>query len=98
MGNESSWSEKEKLIARLISWGIIVSVVVIITGGIWTFVEFIAQLFQPSLSWFSSLDWPFQILVIGALIIGLIVGIVGFNIFVRRGQRFILHLLFKIND
>ena len=98
MGNEPSWSEKEKLVTRIISWGIIISIVVIITGGLWTFVEFIAQLFQPSGTWFNSLDWPFQVLIIGALVVGLILGIVGFNVFVRRGQRFILNLLFKIRD
>jgi hypothetical protein len=100
--DEQEWTAAEKLIARFISWGIILSVTIIIVGGIYTLLEFLISYANPSsgkiIQWFLGLDWWYQVLVIGALIIGIILGMIGFSIFLKRGQRFLLNLLFKIKQ
>jgi hypothetical protein len=102
MQKEQEWTAREKLIARFISWGIIFSVTIIIVGGIWTTLEFIISYVNPGsgeiIQWFIDLDWAFQILVFGALIVGVILGMIGFSIFLKRGQKFLLNLLFKIKQ
>ena len=99
METSKEWTDNEKLIARFIRWGIILSVVLIIVGGSWTAIEL---LLNPSASsfgaWFMAQDWTIQVLVIGALIVGVLVAVVLFSIFIRRGQKFLLNLLFKIED
>jgi len=102
MGQDRDWTSKEKFIARFISWGIIFSVLIIIVGGIWTLLELIINLSSTGseleiLDWFIDLDWVYQMLVIGGLIVGVILGVIGFSIFLKRGQKFLLHLLFKID-
>jgi hypothetical protein len=103
MEQDREWTSKEKLIARIISWGIIISVAIIIVGGLWTAFEFIINFSSSGseleiLDWFISLDWMYKALVIGSLIVGAILGIIGFSIFLKRGQRFLLNLLFKIKQ
>ena len=102
MGQEREWTSKEKLIARFISWGIIGSVAIVIVGGIWTAIELIINISSTGseleiLDWFIDLDWIYQMLVIGVLIVAVILGMIGFSLFLKRGQRFLLHLLFKID-
>ncbi len=98
MERDKEWTSKEKIIAKVISWGVILSVVVIIVGGMWFAMELLFSASEPSLSWFFLLDWPFQVLIIGGLILGVLLGIIVFSIFIRKGQRFILNLLFKIEE
>ena len=98
MSGSVDWTGREKLIARVISWGIMVSIVIIITGGIWTAIELLINPSLPDFLWFTELEWTYQVLVIGGIIVGVVVGIIVFSIFIRRGQRFILNLLFKIED
>lgn len=96
---KQEWTNKERLIAKFISWGIIISVVVVIVGSVWTSLEIFVAPSGSSLSdWFISLGWEMQILIIGGLIVGAVVGIIVFSMFLRKGQRFILNLLFKIED
>jgi len=102
MQAEQDWTSKEKIIARFISWGIIISVTIVIIGGIWTIIELLINPNPASqyalIIWFSGLDWWYQVLIIGALIVGIILGIIVFSIFLKRGQRFLLNLLFKIRQ
>jgi len=98
LGTEKDWTEKEKLIARIISWGIIISVIITIVGGIWFGLELLLSGSEPSLAWFLALDWPYQVLIIGGLIVGILIGIIVFSLFIKKGQRFILNLLFKIEE
>ncbi|NVM31157.1 MAG: hypothetical protein HWN65_20130 [Candidatus Helarchaeota archaeon] len=99
MSGSVDWTGREKLIARVISWGIMISIVIIITGGIWTVIELLIYPTSPDFEWFINLgDWTYQVLVIGGILVGVVVGIIVFSIFIRRGQRFILNLLFKIED
>ena len=99
MAVNEEWTTKEKLIARIISWGIIVGVVCVIGGGTWTAIEYFVD---PSgaglMAWIATQAWEVQILIIGALIVGILVGVFVFSIFIRKGQRFILNLLFKIEE
>ncbi len=99
MDTEKEWTNAEKLIARVISWGIIISVVVVIVGSAWTALEIFVAPSGSSLSgWFAALGWEMQILIIGGLIVGVVIGIIIFSMFIRKGQRFILNLLFKIEE
>jgi len=96
---EKEWTNVEKLIARVISWGIIISVVVVIVGSAWTALEIFVAPSGSSLSgWFTGLGWEMQTLIIGGLIVGAVIGVIIFSMFIRKGQRFILNLLFKIQD
>ena len=101
MEQDRDWTSKEKFIASFISWGIIISVSIIIFGGLWTILELLINLSNPSsgyeiIDWFIGLDWVYKVLVIGALLVGVILGMIGFSIFLKRGQKFLLNLLFKI--
>lgn len=108
MAEVEEWTSKEKFIARLLSWGIIVSITIVIVGGIYTMLEFLISFSSPSspsqiIDWFLGLSsmpngWVYQVLVFGVLIIGVILGMIGFSLFLKRGQRFLLNLLFKINE
>lgn len=99
MGVNEEWTSKEKFIARIISWGIIIAVVLIIAGGSWTAIEyFINPSGSGLLAWITGQAWEIQVLIIGGLIVGILVGIFVFSIFIRKGQRFILDLLFKIEE
>ena len=100
MAADKEWTDKEKLLARIISWGIIISVVIMIFGAIWTVADLIISLSQPSSTWawFTGLEIAYQILIIGGLLVGALIGIIIFSIFIRKGQRFILDLLFKIEN
>ena len=100
MTAEKEWTEKEKLLARAISWGIIISVVLMIFGAVWTAADLLISYSQPSSTWdwFLGLDIAYQILMIGGLIVGALIGLIVFSIFIRKGQRFILNLLFKIEE
>ena len=101
MQDEQEWTSNEKLIARIISWGIIISVTIIIVGGIYTILELLISLASPGsgseiIQWFLALEWWYQVLVFGILIVGVIVGMIAFSIFLKRGQKFLLNLFFKI--
>ena len=103
MVQDQEWTSSEKLIARVVSWGIIISITIVIFGGIWTILELLINISSPEtgfelLDWFINLDWYYQWLIIGVLIVGVIIGIIGFSLFLKRGQRFMLNLLFKINQ
>ncbi|MHA1278033.1 MAG: hypothetical protein ACTSQI_01595 [Candidatus Helarchaeota archaeon] len=98
MEPEREWTYKEKLIARIISWGIISSIVLIIVGLIWFGLELLISGSEPNFTWFFTLDWAWRVLIIGAMIVGILVGIIIFSVFIRKGQRFILRLLFKIEE
>ncbi|NVM56417.1 MAG: hypothetical protein HWN66_22150 [Candidatus Helarchaeota archaeon] len=98
MEDEKEWTYKEKLIARIISWGIIISVVVIIVGSAWTGLEMVFSVSEPSMSWFFDLSLSYQIMIVGGLVVGILVGIILVSAFIRKGQRFILNLLFKIEE
>lgn len=96
---EEEWTEKERLLARFISWGIIIAVILIMIGSGWTAIELGAAPSGSSLgSWFNSLGWEMQFFIFGGLIVGALVGIFVFSIFIRKGQKFILNLLFKIEE
>ena len=99
MSVKEDWTQTEIWIARIISWGIIISVVLIIIGGAYTILEIFISPSGSSLStWFFDQAWEIQTLIIGGLIVGVLVGIVIFSIFIRKGQRFILNWLFKIEE
>jgi len=103
VGNEQVWTPQEEMIARIISWGIIISIAIMIVGGIWTVLEFIINFSEPSsqfalIDWFIGLEWTFKILIIGGLIIGIFIGVIAFSLFIRKGQKFLLNLLFKIKE
>jgi len=93
------WSDNERLIARFISWGIILSVVLIMIGGLWTVLEILITPSSSSIGdWFMVQDWTIQILIIGGLIVGILIGVIIFSVFIRKGQRYLLRLLFKIEE
>ena len=103
MVQDQEWTSSEKFIARFISWGIIISITIVIFGGLWTILELLINISNPEtgfelLDWFIALDWVYQVLIIGALIVGVILGMIGFSLFLKRGQKFLLNLLFKINQ
>ncbi len=103
MGNEREWTEREKLVASILSWGIILSIAIIIIGGMWTALEFIINFGETEsqfaiIDWFINQDWLTKTLIIGGLIMGTFIGVILFSIFIRKGQRFILRLLFKIDE
>jgi hypothetical protein len=98
METEREWTYREKLVARVISWGIMISIVVIIVGSVWFGLELLISGTEPSLAWFFDLDWAFKVLIVGGLIVGILLGIIVFSVFIRKGQRFILNLLFKIDE
>ncbi|MDD1776593.1 MAG: hypothetical protein LUQ65_00365 [Candidatus Helarchaeota archaeon] len=103
MVQEQEWTSKEKFIARFISWGIIISVSIVILGGLWTALELVIYFSNPGtgleiIDWFIALDWVYKLLIIGGLIVGAILGMIGFSIFLKRGQKFLLNLLFKIKQ
>ncbi|TFG05550.1 MAG: hypothetical protein EU536_01550 [Promethearchaeota archaeon] len=99
MTAEKNWTDKERLLARFISWGIIISVVLLICGGIWTTLEILIAPSSSSIgAWFLAQDWTIKVLIIGALIVGVLLGLIVFSVFIRKGQRFILNLLFKIEE
>lgn len=99
MGIDEDWTAREKLIARFISWGIIISVVLLMLGSGWTALEMFASPSDSDLgTWFITQGWQMQVLIVGGLIVGVLIGIFVFSIFIRKGQRFILNLLFKIEN
>lgn len=103
MVQDQEWTSSEKLIARIISWGIIISITIVIFGGLWTILELLINITNPAtgfelLDWFIALDWYYQLLIFGGLIVGVIFGMIAFSLFLKRGQKFLLNLLFKINQ
>ena len=92
------WTERGKKVASLLSYGMILSIVIIIIGAVWTGLEILVSSGSGTnfIDWFLGLDWTLMVLVVGGLIVGAFVGIIGFQIFIRKGHRFFMKYIFKL--
>ncbi|MBD3229012.1 MAG: hypothetical protein GF329_12555 [Candidatus Lokiarchaeota archaeon] len=96
-----NWTDAEKITAKIITAGIMASLVVVIVGGIWTLFEIIFISIYPITSFFDfflSLSNGVQIFLIFAGFLILIFFIIALILLVRRGYKFVLHFLFKIEE
>ncbi|MFX1297135.1 MAG: hypothetical protein ACFFD2_20065 [Promethearchaeota archaeon] len=99
MANKAEWTPRGKKVAKFLSYGIIISLVIVIIGSLWSCIDVILDLSESStdfLTWFLEQYWTYQVLIIGGLIIVIFIGIIGFSIFIRKGQRFIYKHIFKL--
>ena len=94
------WTTTEKLTAKFISWGIMISLIVIIFGGLWSLIEIFFSYSGNTnfFTFFLELKMGIQILFIFSIFAGLFFLSIGFIIFVKKGYKFLLNLLFKIED
>ena len=100
MTDVSSWTPRGKKVAKLISYGIMIAIVITLVGAIWSGIEVAIGVSGSAtnfISWFLEQYWTYQVLIVGGLILGLFFGIIGFQIFIKKGQRFILKHIFKLD-
>jgi hypothetical protein len=95
------WTRFEKLLAKIISLGIMISLMLTLIGGLWSLIDiFILYMGGYSLgsffNFFLDLTSGVQILLIFASLAGVLFLGIAFIIFLKKGYKFILHLLFKI--
>lgn len=100
---EIQWTKNEKRVASFLSWGIICSLVIILVGGLWTLIDILLLYINPDLElsileFFLELSTGVQILILGSAIGALFFLGIAFYLFIKRGHRYILKLLFKIKE
>lgn len=96
-----NWTKTEKITAKIITAGIMASLVIIIIGCLWTFFEIIFISMFPITSFFDyflNLNTGMQIFLIFAGFLILIFFLIALILLVKRGYKFVLHFLFKINE
>ena len=90
--------------ATIMSWGIIITIVLIMVALMYFLFESFAAVGTQGLGGLAlfamiiSYSIGLFILVIGALIIGLFALILVFALLIKSGQRFFLKLIFKIEE
>ena len=103
---KTEWTMVEKSVARFLSGSMIVSIVIMLVGLIWTLVDIILLYFgsgaggflEVILAIFGELTIGVQLLLIfGVLFLLVLLGI-AFYLFIKRGYKLFLNLLFKIED
>ncbi|MHA1786211.1 MAG: hypothetical protein ACTSVY_05270 [Candidatus Helarchaeota archaeon] len=101
----SSWSEdKKELFAKIMSWGIIAALLVIVIGAILFALDFGVSTSTGGGNIFGYflLLWTISnglfVMVLGAMITGLFALVLVFSLLLKSGQRFFLDLIFKIEE
>ncbi|MHA1271376.1 MAG: hypothetical protein ACTSPY_16400 [Candidatus Helarchaeota archaeon] len=94
------WTLGEKVTAKIISWGFMSSIMIIIIGGLWSLIDiFISYSGETNFfMFFLQLTTGVQILIIFAIFAGLFFLVIAFIMFVKKGYKYLLNLLFKIED
>ena len=95
------WSKYEKIAAKGISWSLMVSIIIMMVGGLWTLIDVLLLYLGDTSSFISiflQLTAGVQILLIFTALIGLLFLGIAFYMFIKKGFKFILNLLFKIED
>ena len=101
----SSWSTQQKeTFARILSWGLIIAIVVILAGGIYMLFEMLITAGTGGLNvaGFLYIIWNTSnglfILILGGLVTGIFALILAFTLLIKSGQMFFLNLIFKIEQ
>ena len=101
----STWStEQKETFARILSWGLIIAIVIILAGGIYMLFEMLVTAGTGGLNVvaFFYIIWETSngmfILILGALITGIFALILAFTLLIKSGQMFFLKIIFKIEE
>ncbi|NHI91187.1 MAG: hypothetical protein EAX96_01705 [Candidatus Lokiarchaeota archaeon] len=99
----SSWTTDQKeTFARILSWGLIIAIVIILAGAIYMLFEMLIQAGTGGLNVvaFFYVIWETSnglfVLILGGLITGIFALILLFTLLIKSGQMFFLKFIFKI--
>ena len=99
----SSWSTSQKeTFARILSWGLIIAIVVILAGGIYMLFEMLIQAGTggTNVLGFFYIIWNTSnglfVLILGGVVTGIFALILTFTLLIKSGQMFFLNMIFKI--
>ncbi|MHA1231710.1 MAG: hypothetical protein ACTSRP_18780 [Candidatus Helarchaeota archaeon] len=94
------WTQTEKITAKVISWGFMASFIIMIVGGLWSLVDIFFSYTGNTgfFDFFLSLTTGVQVLLIFMTFAGIFFLALALIIFVKKGYKFLLTFLFKIED
>jgi len=98
--NKIQWTQLEKITAKIISWGLMVSMLIIIIGGLLIIFELFLLPTGTNnfFALFTQLTTGLQLLIIFGSLAFLIFLSIVLVVFTKKGYKFILNLLFKIEE
>ena len=94
------WTYTEKITAKIICWGLMGSIIIMIIGGLWSLIDIslLGAGVSSFFDFFLELTTGIQLLLITSALAGILFLGISFIVFIKKGYKFFLHFLFKIEE